>query len=410
MWKIPRHVSCGFFFPKFLDHQHHDQSLTASSIILPDSDLDYKHPIWLSSVQNIHNAFGVQWELNRIALKHAQRLASSDQTGEDDIFSHIKECPVSENPPQFLQPNRQTSSILSGPLSTMVSSEVWEELDLEFQADLKSNQDTLGDIPHHSYVGECVEDGESSRESRFQTDWYGGKLTFSGKIFPLKHHVDSFGIELMPPRMGRSSILKRRFGSHSFLQLDSDRVMMTSHICPHFAKFLRTSIKLLGRRWQAFDVDFDSRTIHYVSLDPAPKDSLTCKPTESHVKKSLEGFFSKRHRELANLESFVRWYCPLEENLHQSFHALSSRFKLGRSPTVPSIIFDPSNIMRGEDRKGVDDVILNNGLDRNSKEACATDGNGWMNIAAFEVLRQYLKEEVPRTAIQARICGCKGTW
>ena len=66
--------------------------------------------------------------------------------------------------------------------------------------------------------------------------------------------------------------------------------------------------------------------------------------------------------------------------------------------------------MRGEDRKGVDDVILNNGLDRNSKEACATDGNGWMNIAAFEVLRQYLKEEVPRTAIQARICGCKGTW
>ncbi|KAG0147330.1 hypothetical protein CROQUDRAFT_132599 [Cronartium quercuum f. sp. fusiforme G11] len=349
------------------------------------------------------DAFGVQWELTRMRLENltTDRIEASSygsEVGKTNAQNHLNQLDLS--------PNRRALTNFS---SSAVSLEVWQELDLEFQSDVEGKGRSLGFLNPSLSLVDRHEEGTSDYQSflEFPPDWYGGKVKFSGKIEIMDKGKRTFKVHLKAPIMDRSSFFKRKFGSHSFLQLELSRDVNPRAVSwPQAVEFAKRPIRLLGRIWRAYD--YDNGIFYYVS---------TSRPDGSSSPQDLNSFghppkrfHRTEHVELQDLFSFTQWYCPLEENRDQIFNKVASRFKLGRSPTIPGILFDTFNIDRGQDRKGVDDVILDKALDTPASDSCATDGNGWMNKAAFELLRIMLHENEPRTIVQARICGSKGTW
>ncbi|MBW0462783.1 hypothetical protein O181_002498, partial [Austropuccinia psidii MF-1] len=354
--------------------------------------------------RRIPNAFGVQWEITRLAwdsllLESCPKLIKNDK---------IPRLELADLPTSFhdsLRPHLDLLSFSREKIGLDVNERVWKELDLEFLSDLEGKDRALGcadqtDLPD-LLIKSTLGDGFA--------EWYGGKVKFSGVILSINDQKTKFTIRLNPPKLDRSCMFKRKFGSHSFVELTAEDSLMNSNdSLKSLFHFILKPFQCLGRTWTIFD--YEDNRFQYFSPG-LPQSALQTKLNHFNPQsKTLPINNHKYHSELSSFEKFVNWYCPLEENSHLQIAKLARRFKLGRSITIPALKFDPSNILRGDERYGVEDILSNTASDKNATEACMTDGNGWMNQCAFQLLREKFHELRLNTTIQARICGAKGTW
>lgn len=291
-------------------------------------------------------AFGVGWELLRIAIERPQDFLSALPAGR----LNLARIPLSD------KPHTTAAELFKAALvNSPVSPSLWTELDNERQAPA------------------------------------GQRLGVYKFIIRATHNRDTkqIGLRLLPPRKNsRESVeARRRWGSWSFFELQYPDLKSRALHAQLF-ELVRRPVTLLGSVWRAWIVDDESA--HFVRTNERTSTDVNAPSWASGPP------------ELNNLEAFLDCTAAFSENGDKTIAKRISRLQLLFSTTMPVVPSTPWTIERGPDRNGVPDVFCNG--------ICMTDGNGMASLGVFqEVQRAQGLSNVP-SVIQARICGSKGTW
>ena len=291
-------------------------------------------------------AYGVKWELLRIALETPQDLSAISSISRLDVAR------ISLNE----QPHMAAAQIFATALAAShVREGVWTELDKEARQGLQR----------------------------------GGRVRFIASA-NLDQRTQQITIQLRPPRIGRESVeVRRRFGSLAFFELQTPP-FPSSTMRDRLFDFVGHARNHLGQVWRALLVDGDR--IHFVRTNEG-RTGLTAPSREP------------RPPELDSLETLLDWHAPFTQNSAQTMVKRISRLHLLFSTTTPVEPAESINIVRGEDRFGVPDIATSvNGSE------IMTDGNGLMGLSVTREVRRALGLPHVPSVVQARVCGSKGTW
>ncbi|KAI9314515.1 RNA dependent RNA polymerase-domain-containing protein [Dichotomocladium elegans] len=180
-------------------------------------------------------------------------------------------------------------------------------------------------------------------------------------------------IELRPPRVGASNRFFRKYGDHRFLELKLNRTTHVSQIRRSKDYFLKPFI-LMGRTFRFLFVKDD--TIILFATEGAE-----CEPV--------------------SIRQVIDWHIPILDNWNMTTSKFASRMSLGYSNSIPTLVFDPSNIHY------VDDLYSGSGGD---EETCMTDGCGLISVSAMRRIMGCEHADTLPCAVQGRIGGAKGIW
>lgn len=247
-------------------------------------------------------AFGVAWEILRIAIERPQDFVSALPAGRLELAR----IPLSDKP-------HATAAELFKPAlaNSPVNPSLWTELDNERQAPAGRRLGVYKFIIRATY----------SKDTKQIT------------------------LRLLPPRRSRESVeARRRWGSWSFFELQAPD-FKSSEMRSQLFELVRRPVTLLGSVWRAYLVDDES--VHFVRTNE--KTSADSNATPRAVGPS----------ELDNLEAFLDCSAPFSENGDKTMAKRISRLRLLISTTVPVIPSTPWTIERGPDRNGVPDGVCN---------------------------------------------------
>ncbi|OAX44361.1 hypothetical protein K503DRAFT_846492 [Rhizopogon vinicolor AM-OR11-026] len=213
--------------------------------------------------------------------------------------------------------------------------------------------------------------------------WYGGKVNFRATLKPIeainekdKDRTPDYRIQLMPPELGSSSRLARRYGSKNLVRVKVPRSILNKSR-NGLVELFSQNFLLCGVVYQAFFAK--DETVFLVATNA----SSGCDRIPIHAQPAPP-----------SVEDFLDWHNPIYYNTAQTMAKWSSRFALGLSNSVPGITISHDNIvyLNDEDPGGPD----------------MTDGCGFANQVVLKALRELLQWETTPTAIQCRIAGAKG--
>ncbi|KAF8801654.1 hypothetical protein BYT27DRAFT_7245092 [Phlegmacium glaucopus] len=231
----------------------------------------------------------------------------------------------------------------------------WQEMDREEEALSRGPYEGLGNSCHYP-------------------DWYGGKITFCGKLLQVEGTPKSYKIRLEPCRLGSSCRFSRRFGSWSFL-----RIKIPENILHEKNNDLGVFFRKLFVIWgQVFRACYSKgrHTFLFMTNEMYPTD---------------RGLVSGR----MSFEEFIQWHNPLEENSAQLMTKWAARTPLGFSSSVPG-----PQILR-ENINFEEDIVSAQGSDM-------TDGCGLSSRSIHSFLLYNRRLPSLPTAFQFRLAGFKG--
>ncbi|KAI5998175.1 RNA dependent RNA polymerase-domain-containing protein [Pisolithus albus] len=220
-------------------------------------------------------------------------------------------------------------------------------------------------------------------------NWYGGKIQQVGRLKEATGKRSLF-IQLEQPEVRRSHRFGRYLGSRRILQVkvpdglfrqrgDEVRRFFESH------KFI-----LCGRVF----LPFHAKEGGVYMVETNNGFGHQCNPHEGD------------HHRLAFMD-FINWHNPFRLNSHQPISKWSARWALGLSTSVPTILFEDTNIHYIEDEYV---TPADWGGGKAPAEKTYTDGCGWINGAALTQIMRRMGYSSRPTAVQGRIGGAKGMW
>jgi hypothetical protein len=254
--------------------------------------------------------------------------------------------------------------------------------------------------------------------------------TFKGKVrFNPRRSQPVFSVELLPLEKEDSCRFQRRFGSDRFLYLtfpafesgsDLHRFTKsdTKQIEMKFSEWFQAEHSFLGRIWRAFHVEPIKR-----GKGSRSKSKSLDTNDQYGIRVVLFATRGIGIKEPYSVGEMVNWFFPFAENQGQSFCKAFARLDLGLSRTVPTLIFNPSQIRWVEDiladgtpeDQRFNDPNVHWDTIKGSPAPVMNDGCSLISLgAAQEIWTLYKKKKgvhdrLP-TAFQARIGGAKGLW
>ncbi|KAJ4373336.1 hypothetical protein N0V83_003630 [Neocucurbitaria cava] len=257
---------------------------------------------------------------------------------------------------------------------------------------------------------------QAARRRRF--DGY----TFKGRIdFNLKSSGQVFNLSLQPVHAEDSCRFQRKFDSDRFLYLTAP--VFDYKKTNRFDELRMKQIELRWKEWLQKEHVFLGRKWSVVHVEPTKRDKGKRKET-THDKRLV--LFATKGWGIdtpCDIGSMLNWFLPFQKNQGQSFCKAYARLDLGLSRTVPTLVFQPSQIIRVRDK-------LANGERENSifndeklhfesipEDQVMNDGSSVMSVgAAQKIWGLYLeatglnsRTPLP-SAFQGRIAGAKGLW
>ena len=261
---------------------------------------------------------------------------------------------------------------------------------------------------------------------------YSGTVTFTGlKEGPL------FKFRLGPLRYERSYRVARRFGSDRFLILsfpiirreDLPPVLQVDFKSSKDAiiSWLLESIHhFLGREWRVFLVKPSDRakkvrsSLSVVTNDTCLRVFLFATNGADFHPTHHQGELDPRkspHREM-KVEELVNWFMPLANNKNQPALKLYSRLNLAVSGTIPTVSFEPWQVVRTRNavasRPHRRDLYLdrfeNGSSSFASKGPVMNDGCARIAKAAATAIAFRCGLDDTPAVFQGRIAGAKGLW
>ncbi|KAG0706616.1 RNA dependent RNA polymerase-domain-containing protein [Suillus ampliporus] len=216
--------------------------------------------------------------------------------------------------------------------------------------------------------------------------WYGGKIQQAARIVKAGQ---SFKFELEKPEIRRSHRFARFLGSRRILQVRVPDNLTYDKVGAAIREFL-TSRKfvLCGRVFVPFH---------------AKEGSLYLFETNENVDRQTNLGDGDSHR--LTLYQLMQWHNPLRLNSKQPISKWSTRWALGLSTSVPTIVFAPENIFFINDQHAADC-----GEGKPPAEKIMTDGCGFISGAALTAIMRVMHYPSRPTAVQGRIAGAKGMW
>ncbi|EPQ25716.1 uncharacterized protein PFL1_06710 [Pseudozyma flocculosa PF-1] len=230
-------------------------------------------------------------------------------------------------------------------------------------------------------------------------DWFGGKVHFEAQVAlaegaqhkgwkPSAVTQDvKFEVRLLPPRLGASCRLTRRFGSERFIRLK---------VAPSLLKSLQRydPSKEAERDFR----DFLLRPFHILGRIFRP-----CLVKESaiwllQVDEMYPSFYPL---ELRSVFSLYDHHGPWEENSGSTLGKYLQRMLLAISISTPAVLVD--EIVYEDDVLG--DVYEGRGSRR-----VMTDGAASASYSVFKAMADRLNYPTLPSAVQARVAGAKGVW
>ena len=248
----------------------------------------------------------------------------------------------------------------------------------------------------------------SFQDSQGQTVILSGSLTWADAK---KKNI--FEFQLKPLRLEKSCRLHRRFGADRFLVVSmpyftrlpthlrnkskSDGVSYSKQISNWLAQ---STHRICGREWRSFFLEADKKKskdhqkglkVYLFAVDGIdfglPGPVIGAFP-------DTEWRYGRKHSPMP-VRQLLQWHLHPSEHLRSTDLKLFSRFSLGLSKTLPTVVLRPEQFVILQSPPGK--PVMN-------------DGCAMMSLdMAKEVARQLGLTELP-TAFQARIGGAKGLW
>ncbi|CAO3699765.1 unnamed protein product [Rhizopus stolonifer] len=194
-------------------------------------------------------------------------------------------------------------------------------------------------------------------------------------IITFKNINETPKIALRPPKIAASNRFFRKFGQERFLE-----VVLSGTSSP---SMVRTSKEYLLKPFLLMQ-----RVYRFLFIK---NDALVYFATEGTGLSPI------------SIQQVIDWHLPIIENWNMAMTKYASRMSLGYSSSIPTVHFEPDEIMY------IDDIYSETALVKDDS-ACMTDGCGIISCAAMkEVMGFQMTDKLP-CAIQGRIAGAKGIW
>ncbi|MCJ1313593.1 hypothetical protein MMC25_007272 [Agyrium rufum] len=264
--------------------------------------------------------------------------------------------------------------------------------------------------------------------------WDGVALTGELTFLPAENGP-LLGFQLKPLKLETSFRLSRKFGGDRFLVLGLPGLSagdMPKHLQPHAESvriavvnwLVNTEHHILDRRWRAF----------FVKPQPTTKKTKSSKVARDAARFRVYLFAvngydfvglqaklkSNRHMAMT-VREMLDWFMPPSENRKQPALKFFARLALGVSTTIPTVTFEPWQIIRSDDafshtpsRRSLDlarNIEKRRVLGKNPDGVVMNDGCARISKAAAKEIWEKLKinSQMP-SAFQGRIGGAKGMW
>ena len=250
-------------------------------------------------------------------------------------------------------------------------------------------------------------------------------VIFSGTLDWNKPGIPGLlNLQLQPLRLEEGCRFHRAYGSDRFMSISMPSLSgahLPDHLKHHHeavhasitAWLAKSEHEIAGRTWKAFFVEGAKRRWRKRN-----RDTEESKKKEKTV--NILGFkihlfaiggidflnknghsppedLSRSHTK-DSVESLLDWHIPVRANLESTDLKAFQRFALGLSQTLATVVLEPSEFVRVEDRKNSPSGQVMN------------DGCARMSGTLGRIIADQLElEEVP-SVFQARIAGAKGVW
>ncbi|KAJ7589619.1 RNA dependent RNA polymerase-domain-containing protein [Mycena floridula] len=268
---------------------------------------------------------------------------------------------------------RITNLILGTPLSSNANPAIGEELHREQEAIFENKGRGLGLMGTWGNV----------------PNWYGGRIQqFVRLLERSKKDGGGFLLVLEAMEMRKSTRLARKLGSRRVIQVrGADNFLRDKG--QQVIAFLSQAFIIAGRVFLA--IPPKDTTVYLVEI-------------QADHERFTQPWCGDEHR--LTFGQILEWHNPVSLNSNQPFAKWFARFHLMMSTSVPVLEFEPENI------KYIPDIVTDDwkGPGKAPAEKIATDGSGFINIAAMKKLSSQLDYEFLPTAVQGRQGGSKGLW
>lgn len=232
----------------------------------------------------------------------------------------------------------------------------------------------------------------------------------TAKSGPLYH------VRLNAPKLDKPHRLSRRFGPDRFMELlfpSPDPPKLPAHLKGHKDRTIqwltRETHSLAGCHWSSFYTKDSGykKPQSQLNFGPDPKpvfkdrvyffaeDGVDFMASETDDSRPLT---EQRTRTRIKRYEMLDWAFNFSDNVDQQYLKLFQRIPLLLSRIMPTIVFEPSQIIyRNEDLKSPTGEVMN-------------DGIGLMSRSVARKVSRLLGLDRATCAIQARIAGFKGVW
>lgn len=169
--------------------------------------------------------------------------------------------------------------------------------------------------------------------------------------------------------------------------------------------------QFLGRKWKAFHIEPIKKKKRRRASDDTSNRRVVMFATEGPGIDAI------------SIGTMLNWFFPFGENMHQSLCKAFARLDLGLSRTIPTLTFEPSQIIYVDDITAdgtpedvrFDDSSIKTWPSKYSSREVMNDGCALISVGAALLIWQevnkvtYCNEPMP-SAFQGRIAGAKGIW
>ncbi|KAL8711460.1 MAG: hypothetical protein Q9220_004118 [cf. Caloplaca sp. 1 TL-2023] len=261
----------------------------------------------------------------------------------------------------------------------------------------------------------------------------GGCLTFAEES---SNRV--FDFVLNPLHLEPTYRLARKFGHDRFFVLsipDLELRQLPSHLRsdPDARKAIihwlfRSEHCFLGRKWRAIYIKPESNRRRVAGSHDRPHGSRyrVYLFAVSGSDAGPSGFSGGRdpksfNHPILTPKELVEWFMPMRENRNQKALKFFARLAIGFSQTIPSVQFQPHQIIRSDDARADAPFIRRLDIERsdekkaqkrlvNSTVPIMNDGCARISKAAAKAISERLGLDRVPSIFQGRIAGAKGVW